>query len=336
MRSRAELAAVCGLPEGSQLFSRLIEILDTHLHVITSAESEAYATDTALPAESASPEVHYVLTHDSLVPSIRQWLIDGDHKTWGGRARTRLQLLTSFWSRSKERRDLPTLLEYLSILVAVSRRERKPDQRALMRAAGRYYGLLAFGGLLIVAIVLSTAGWIWREASGSLEAESLIQTIYKAKPEELKRLIKSDLPPYRDAGWTRCSGRPRMTKRPTLARRRRAALALLPVDGRYTDFLCEELLVADTVEFAVICELLGEQPKQGTRQLWAHLEDAHEAPGRRFRAACALARYDPGDPRAGSRYGDFVANELIADPSSRRGGGKSSCGPVHGILPLSL
>ncbi len=302
MRSRAELAAACGLPEGSETLDRLIEILDKQLHIITLAEGE-----------DSPEEGRYHLTHDLLVQSLRDWLKEEDVKTWRGRARLRLEALTTHWSRTKERRFLPTLLEYLSVVMAVPRKRRSPDEQTLMRAAFWFYGRLVTGIVSVATLLLSVLLWGWWDTSGAMQAHLVVQTIYAAAPEELERLIQVDLPPCRR--WADPMLRKTADGAETDAvQRRRASLALVPIDDQYVDFLAEQLLVAEVVEFAVMRNLLAKHLELMTKRLWQELDDLKAKPDRRFRAGCALASYDP-ESSHWARHGDFLARQLVTEPA---------------------
>src|SRR5262249_51515448 len=91
-----------------------------------------------------------------------------------------------------------------------------------------------------------------------------------------------------------------------------ASLALLLVDPGQVDYLYQRLLAAKPEEFMIICAALGTKWSQElVPQLWALLE--HEVdPQRRFRAACALANYDPSHPRW-AKLIDEVAQYLITE-----------------------
>jgi formylglycine-generating enzyme required for sulfatase activity/tRNA A-37 threonylcarbamoyl transferase component Bud32 len=92
----------------------------------------------------------------------------------------------------------------------------------------------------------------------------------------------------------------------------RASLALLPVDSGQRDYLAARLLGADAAEFPVIRDALDQYQHGETLcdRFWGVLRDSHTARARRFRAACALARFAPQD--AGwDQVADDVAGNLV-------------------------
>ena len=72
--------------------------------------------------------------------SAGEWLTEKKKETWRGRAELCLEERAAPWSRTHDKRFLPSLWEYLRILPAVPRRLQKPEQQALMRSASAYYG----------------------------------------------------------------------------------------------------------------------------------------------------------------------------------------------------
>src|SRR5439155_26533393 len=114
-------------------FARLLDILDRELHIITPTEVE-HDNEATVPSVPC-----YQLTHDYLVPSLRQWLSQERRKTWRGRAELCLEERTAQWSRTRDARFLPTAWEYATIALGVPTSKRSPDQRRLLRAARGYY-----------------------------------------------------------------------------------------------------------------------------------------------------------------------------------------------------
>ena len=102
-------------------------------------------------------EQYYQLTHDYLVPSLRDWLTRKQKETRRGQAQLRLAERSAMWAAKSEHRHLPSWWEYLDIRALTRRKEWTDSQRKMMRAAGRHYGLIGSGVLalfLIAAVAL--------------------------------------------------------------------------------------------------------------------------------------------------------------------------------------
>jgi eukaryotic-like serine/threonine-protein kinase len=148
-RSRAELLEASGYWGRPADFDDLLRLLDGQLRLVTPADPE-----------DAGGAGSYQLTHDYLVPALGQWLDRRRRQTRAGRAELLLAERAGLWSARPQARHLPGWGEWLSIHLLARRTPWTPGQRAMMRAADRYYvargavlvvvlGLLAWGGLAL-------------------------------------------------------------------------------------------------------------------------------------------------------------------------------------------
>jgi formylglycine-generating enzyme required for sulfatase activity len=93
-----------------------------------------------------------------------------------------------------------------------------------------------------------------------------------------------------------------------------ASMALLPHDGSQLDYLVERLLTGTPDEVKAIRTLMAPYLDQVVERFWTVLRDPTENPGRRFRAACALAQFTPDDDRWAQVSPD-VAAKLVTENS---------------------
>lgn len=105
-RSLAELQKIVGYDDRPREFAELVGLLDKNLRLITPVDDSQRAVQ-----ESRS----YQLTHDYLVPSLREWLNRKQRETKKGRAELKLAERAATWGTNQENRQLPTLLEWLQI-----------------------------------------------------------------------------------------------------------------------------------------------------------------------------------------------------------------------------
>ncbi|MBI3468330.1 MAG: SUMF1/EgtB/PvdO family nonheme iron enzyme [Planctomycetes bacterium] len=194
MRSLQELAAACALSVDSHRFTRLSEILDRELHLITPTEGAhgsggaEESADTTHQSPLTTHSAHYQLTHDYLVPPLRQWLTLERRKTWRGRAELCLEERTIQMSRWPQSRYLPTPLEYLAIVFGVPLNRRNREQRVLMGEATRHY-VLRWGGTLVALLLLSLAisHYLVRIAEERVVAQ--IDTLLNDSPDHVEAAI---------------------------------------------------------------------------------------------------------------------------------------------------
>ena len=98
-RRRSQLRQDAECQTDSQ-FNDLMRILDTELHLVIPLQIDLSESD------SNGHESDYQLTHDYLVPSIREWLNRDDKKTIAGRARRLLIDRAEAWRESPVARPI--------------------------------------------------------------------------------------------------------------------------------------------------------------------------------------------------------------------------------------
>src|SRR5205085_5206476 len=106
---------------------------------------------------------YYQLTHDHLVPALRQWLTRKQRETRRGRMQLRLAERAALWSARPENRQLPGWWESLNILLFTREREWTASQTRMLRAASRLH-LIQLGVLAILLALAGAAVWQWSAA----------------------------------------------------------------------------------------------------------------------------------------------------------------------------
>jgi hypothetical protein len=111
MRSHAELLEASGYQNRPSDFNDLLRILDGELRLITPTDPEGFQTDSGSDPSSK----YYQLTHDYLVPSLREWLNRKQKETRKGRAELRLEERSALWNAKPDHRHLPSIFEWATI-----------------------------------------------------------------------------------------------------------------------------------------------------------------------------------------------------------------------------
>ena len=308
MRSHAELLQASGYANRPQDFDELLHILDSEIRLITPTDPEGQE-------EGAAPQVrtgqrYYQLTHDYLVPSLRDWLTRKQKETRRGRAELLLEDRAAVWNARPENRQLPSLWQWCSIRWLTRKTDWTPPQRTMMREATRYHavrGLAAAAGLILLGFV----AW---EGHGRLTAYTLRDRLLEASTPAVPGVVK-DMAPYRR--WLDPLLREdyaRAEKENDPRRRLHASLALLPVDSGQVEYLYGRLLQGQPQEVVVIREALSDHKQDITEKLWSLLEDPRKDQDQRLRAACALAFFAPDDPRWEKVGGDVAATLVVQKP----------------------
>ena len=217
-RSTDELRAACGYGNRQRDFDDLIRILDGELRLITPVDStgEAFTASSSpggrgeqearlVPASqeqehSESSATQYQLTHDYLVPSLRDWLTRKQRETRKGRAELKLAERAVTWSDKRENKQLPSVSEWISIRTLTDSKKWTVLERMIMHRAGRVHG--SWWGGLVLAVLLLGFGiqqWISSERWKNLQdqtqtsVEALRNNLGPSVPfnlEKLQRLPK--------------------------------------------------------------------------------------------------------------------------------------------------
>jgi len=339
MRSYAELLEASCYGSRPRDFDDLIRILDGEIRLITPTDPEGHdeggmMNDEQGASAGSSPIVHrssfrfYQLTHDYLVPSLRDWLTRKQKETRRGRAQLRLAERSAVWNAKPQTRYLPAWWEWANIRLFTRKRDWTAPQRNMMGAARRYHvtrGLI----LTVLLALLSWGGW---EVNGRFQADVLCGRLMNAPTDgDVLRIVR-EMRPYRR--WTdrllrHAYGVPappasvdRLLRdadgipgpAPSNKYQLHASLGLLPVDPGQANYLYDKLLRAPVLEVVVIRDAMVtylDKREDVAARLWVVLEDAKKDQDQRLRAACALAAFAPQDARWPAVSTD-VAERLVA------------------------
>ena len=302
MRSRHDLLEASGYANRPRDFDDLIRILDPELRLITPTDPEGPASEAQQPSPSGQ---YYVLSHDYLVPSLRDWLTRKQKETRRGRAELRLAERSSLWDGRPEIRHLPSPLEWASIRLLTRKNDWTEPQRRMMRRAAVVHGQRTLGGI----VLLSLLSWGLVEGYGKLRASNLVESLQRAATADVPAIVKQL------SGYRRWAD-PQLVAvlRTSDAQSREhlhASLALLPVDTTQADSLFNRLLAAPPSELPILSDALESHRASLIPRLWTVLESATRGDARLLRAASALAAYDPENAQW-EAVGDRVSEALVS------------------------
>jgi serine/threonine protein kinase/formylglycine-generating enzyme required for sulfatase activity len=152
IRSYPELLDLSGYGDKPRDFKELMRILDAETRLLTPADLIVDGSGNQL---AVPPVRYYQLTHDYLVPSLREWLTSKRKGTAAGRAELRLTERSSMWNSTREHRQLPSLWEWLTIRTLIRPKSWSEGQRKMMRVAARRNAVWCAGWLAgILALLL--------------------------------------------------------------------------------------------------------------------------------------------------------------------------------------
>jgi serine/threonine protein kinase/formylglycine-generating enzyme required for sulfatase activity/tetratricopeptide (TPR) repeat protein len=335
LRSAAELRDASGYADRPRDFDDLIRILDPELRLITPTDPEG-STGAGQPAREGRR--YYQLTHDYLVPALRDWLTRKQRETRRGRAGLRRAERAALWEAKPENRHLPSALEWANIRLLTRSKDWTDPQRRMMRRAGRVHGLRALGLAAAAAVIIALGLSIrnqYEEANRATVAAGLVKQLLKADTAEVPEIVRN-LRAYRrwsDPELKRAVADGSADPRTML----HARLALLPVDATQIPYLETRLLDAAPVALRVLRDALKPHQADLTPTLWSALDAAQPDAPRLLPVAGALALYDPDNPRWAD-LGGKVAQALVTVDPVFLGPWLDLLRPVRGQLtaPLAL
>jgi serine/threonine protein kinase/formylglycine-generating enzyme required for sulfatase activity len=330
MRSRQELLEVSGYARRPEEFARMVRILDKELRLVTPTNPEGSEDSRSRPRSHLAGEEpssvdtggygtrYYQLTHDYLVPPLRQWLTRKQRETRHGRAELRLAERAGLWQARAENRHLPAWWEWLNIRLFTRKAEWTPSQQQMMRTASRYHALRGTALALLLAVLTFTILTIRNrviERQNADFAAGLVRQLLQGDTAQVPDLI-NELEGYRL--WADSRLQQELDRAdPDSRSRLHASLALLPVDPGQLEYLYKRLLNAGPAELPVIAKALEGHRERLVERLWGVLTNLQANPMQRFRAACALARYDDKGERW-KQVAPFVAEQLLAQAATNR------------------
>lgn len=335
-KTSEELQLAAGYEHRPSEFLELITLLDSELRLITPKEKQLNTSSHSPLAVPHSPS--YQLTHDYLVPSIREWLTRKQKETATGRAELKLEDRTTLYTSRKEQRYLPGFLDWLQILILTRRKHWTTAEAAVMRAAGRRHvlrGTAIATAVLIVGLLLQfllvakalegLAGQIQTASpSGLTELLDEADEQGPALDERLQPMIRAADQPTADAA-TRLAAVP-------------ARLVLVVRDESQLPPLQEMLLTGELAYVEPICTRLRRYAVRLRPQWLALMRNHTESATRRFRAALGVVGLD-GDQRTTDWTDaeiEFIATELSTSFAEYQPQLRELLRPIRGQLVPAL
>ncbi len=309
LRSAKVLRDASGYADRPADFDELMYILDKELRLVTPVDPLSLEGERGGVSAPAG-ETFYQLTHDYLVPSLRQWLSRKQRETRRGRAELQLATIAAFWCDRPEARRLPSLLEWLKILRFTRPGAWSADERRMMKAATWHFLIRVLAAIVIIGVLAYAAVSVRNRE----RAQNSLETALRADFAHLPRLL-SDLSDR--SAFLRPTLERLEKSESTQLHDREVATILLFRDRPTPDrarFLLGRLLAAEPDEMRVIGDALALHPEHaGAAMLRSVLFDDSADPGARLRVACLLARLEPDLIEAQGALAAPLAEALLAE-----------------------
>jgi serine/threonine protein kinase len=287
MRLYRELLEASGYGGQPDDFEDLMRILDTELRLITPTDPSGDQAE----ERATNVERHYQLTHDYLVPALREWLAAKQKESRRGRAELRLAERALLWDNRRETRQLPSLAEWLAISVYTGQARWNARERAMMSTATRHHHSRGAWALLVAAMLVVGAAWGYQV----FQTRALVERLRAAEIAHVPDIV-GELSPFRHWAVPTLNAVASDSARPR-PERLHAWLALVHWDRANAQSLIAPLLEGRPDEVRVIGGELNTHRRDVLDALWRAARDPAAKPGSRLRAACALAELDPTAPQ---------------------------------------
>ncbi|MCA9213238.1 MAG: AAA family ATPase, partial [Planctomycetales bacterium] len=154
MRSREELLESSEYNKRPRDFDELLQILDGDLRLITPTDKPA--TEEGIAEVATQESLYYQLTHDYLVPALRDWLTRKQQETQRGRAELRLAERSALWNSKPENRLLPTTIEYLNLRLLTDKSRWSESNQKMMLMAKRQF-VVQWGSVFAILLVFGAS-----------------------------------------------------------------------------------------------------------------------------------------------------------------------------------
>lgn len=348
MKPQTDLEDAAGLENRPEKFLELVKILDQELRLITrtdpdvSGEIDESTSDLNEPKLDAEcddddrngPVIHYQLTHDYLVPSIRNWLEEGLKKTRRGRAELRLRELGEGVVEGRPKNP-PTNFEWLVWQTMFLGKKFDENEKIVMRYGRRNF-LFSFAILAMIASIVSY--FVARDRRNQWvvgRVGDLVGHGFDEVGENIELLM-----PYKRIAL------PELLKRYEIEEgesKRKAAVALLaleaPQSSRYEKEVFANVIGRNSSpkELRVSIDVFDRGVKSNRRlksSLNDYLSNGENDRANRFRAAVALlqASEDPKVEFEWNTHAGLLGDALLREPATTQQNWIRLLDPVGSLL----
>lgn len=282
-------------------FPEALEILEQEIRLVSPVERRA-----GIDWDQWGGDACYRITHDYMVPAIRQWIRKKKAETPGGRAGLVLEERAALWGPSRATRFLPTPSEFVRGALLADRSSRAPVVTVMLREAAWYYGARAAALTLLVALAF-VLGWNFY---GQMKANDLIGELVAARPEEIVPVTR-ELGPY--FHWAEGTLRQYHDQDPYSREWLPATIALASRNPGMVGPLVRRLAMVRRERLPILIRVLAdsEVPRYLLAESWAMAVDPGQPLDQRIGILAGLATLDSGSANWG-QVGPVVVGFLTS------------------------
>ncbi len=286
----------------------LIGVLDQDLRLITPVEAVDDSDSKHDASGAADSKQYFQLTHDYLVPSIREWLDRGLMSTRRGRAELRLRDMSQLWSAQPDTRLLPSLWEWLQLRSQTRSDNWTSTQLAFMKAATRRHVIRA----VCAALVLFALGMAGYELVNRSSAKRQLEQLLVAESVDVPKVIDLSKEPSR---WLRPDLQDIANDDSRPMKQRIHAAIALHKDKSHLPLILNQVTRADESELELLVHVLERDKDAAVGQLWERFENLDRRG--RLNEVAVLSQLAPQDAHW-KQHAYQIVSDVTAIPSESR------------------
>ena len=314
-RTLKELQDLSGSGDDTKRFESLMTILEGQLKLISPVDILDHSRTSG---ENRNTELHYQLSHDFLVPSIREWLYSEQRKTYTGRCRLMLAEQAAAWMKQPIRRNLPLWRDWIQYRCVLRPASLSDPERRMLRAANQQLGLQTLLGLFLIVFGIVGAQGFRSWNRGHAMLDQLHTTSVASAPA-----IIEQLQPYRRYAEGRLKSAIPALK-PGAPEELNLRLALVKWDATTVEPLLQLALGSGAPPSLLVTrEALFPFREQCLDECWKAVntgaDDAAPADDqkRAYRAALLLAKLDPPEAKSDAKRWTGDISEFLSEETVR-------------------
>ncbi len=331
MRSYSEIREASGYRNRGRDFEDLIGILDRELRLITPTDPEGLTANDDSTLKTEPGVKYFQLTHDYLVPSLREWLTRKQQETRKGRAELKLVEHAALWNSKPKNQFLPSLSETTGIYTLTDRQQWSASERRMMWRSIRLHGVRFATILTLISITIliglgvrravKTEQKLARERNvleqREIQANGFVTALLGAQLTQVPGLAEDVVPL-----WSQV--KPRLLDRlqsgndaEDSEERLKISLLLLRDDPGQLEYIKSRILVAQPNHLDVLRRMVVDYKDRLAGDLWQVVTDGNgEQSAQLLSAASMLAFYESENPQWGA-VAKPVVESLVKENSLR-------------------
>ena len=304
MQPEYKLRETAGYSNAPEKFDQLIKILDNDLKLITPTaptSSAALANDDVEKNQNC-----FQLSHDYLVPILRNWIASEKQRFFTGRVRERMGQVSSIWGEVPTKRYLPSWIQNAQFRLFTDSKSWTPVQQKMMAASRKHHFAKTLVGTALALLAAYGVFWSVR----NIQDERVVSAIKAANFDKVEKIVDQNRPRkqrlasklYREIGVLTSSQNGVELSAEAASQKLNVAVALAMLQDSNWEEVERSAFTAPETELEQIARILAPKEKETIRanykkQLLANSTDISDTARRKALMLCYL-----GEPQELAKF----------------------------------